>query len=223
VVDSVETPIYRTWGASIEGTVASRTWWALSGSVIEEDVTRTRGVFDIVAAAIFPAGAGVLPGQRSERLAYREETFSANVHRLVGNDFAVGASYRFTAADLRIVAGEIPVSVEPSADEAQNVTLHEVALSANWNAPSGWFARAEARGYSQEIEARVAGQPRPSPPGDRFAHVNAELGRRFHRQRHQLSAGVLNLTDQDYRLNPLTPTRDLPRARTFFVRCRVSF
>ena len=99
----------------------------------------------------------------------------------------------------------------------------ETTLTAHWNSPTGWFAAAEAAWFEQTLRARVAGQPFATPPGDAFLQVAAHAGRRFARNRRELAAGVLNLTGQDYRLNPLTYVRELPRSRTFFVRCRVSF
>ena len=35
--------------------------------------------------------------------------------------------------------------------------------------------------------------------------------------------GILNLTDRDYRLNPLNLTTELPRTRTFYASLRFSF
>ena len=39
----------------------------------------------------------------------------------------------------------------------------------------------------------------------------------------ELMLGLLNLTDQDYRLNPLTVYAELPRERTFMVRLNFQF
>jgi hypothetical protein len=49
------------------------------------------------------------------------------------------------------------------------------------------------------------------------------LGFRFDRNQREISAGVLNLTDRDYQLSPLSYLTDLPRERTFFVRARFNF
>jgi hypothetical protein len=49
------------------------------------------------------------------------------------------------------------------------------------------------------------------------------VGYRFLRLRGEVTVGVLNLTDQDYRLNPLSTYLELPRERTFFTRLRVNF
>ena len=60
-------------------------------------------------------------------------------------------------------------------------------------------------------------------PGDDSWQFNAWAGYRFWRRRAEITMGVLNLADQDYRLSPLNLTQDLPRDRTFFARARWSF
>ena len=61
-------------------------------------------------------------------------------------------------------------------------------------------------------------RPRSTPiPRPAFA------GYRFPRRKAELTLGVLNLTDQDYRLNPLTLYDELPRGRTFMSQLRFSF
>ncbi|MBE2283555.1 MAG: TonB-dependent receptor [Prosthecobacter sp.] len=59
--------------------------------------------------------------------------------------------------------------------------------------------------------------------GDSFWQFNAFAGYRFHRNLCEVSAGVLNLTDQNYQLSPLNPWSDIARERTFVVRFRLSF
>ena len=51
-----------------------------------------------------------------------------------------------------------------------------------------------------------------------FWQFNAFAGYRVPGRRAELMLGLLNLTDRDYRLNPLTLYNDLPRSRTFVVR-----
>ena len=53
--------------------------------------------------------------------------------------------------------------------------------------------------------------------------LNATAGWRFRRNTCELSAGVLNITGADYQLEPLTSYNELPRDRTFFVRCKLTF
>ena len=223
LVGSVEALVYKNWGISAEGRLPSRTWWGGSFNRLTEDVKRTVGVFDIVPASLFPSGAVILPSSTGERMAYSEDVFSVTINQLIGSTFAVGAGYRHTAAELYYRSTQIPVALAPSSDRRDRAVLDELTLNANWNSSDGWFARAEADWLTQDLSAWASGAAVASPPGDSFWQFSALGGRRFHHNMREVSAGVYNLTDQDYRLSPLDYTRELPRARTVFVKCRVNF
>ena len=225
LASSVEAPVYKSTGLSAEGTLPSRTWWSVAFNRLTEDVERTVGVFDVFNSPIFPTAnrVGALPAGSEQRLAYREKVFTAGINQLIGEEFAVGASYRFTRAELRDTAPQIPIVIEPHADENSRASLEEVVVTANWNSPSGWFTRAEADWFSQDLHNTASGQTEVSPRGDHFWQFTAQTGYRFRRNTREVSAGVLNLTNHDYQLSPLGVTREPPRERAFFVRCRLSF
>ncbi len=96
--------------------------------------------------------------------------------------------------------------------------LHQLDLSLNYNHPSGLFARLQALWYLQSNRG-----DQQDLPGDEFWHLNAFAGYRFPRRKAELAIGILNLTDRDYRLNPLTLYDDLPRERTFMARLQFNF
>jgi len=96
--------------------------------------------------------------------------------------------------------------------------LDQLTLFALFNHPSGLFARAEGNWYSQSNDGYT-----PAEPGDDFWQVNLFGGYRFCHRRAQIQLGVLNLTDQDYRLNPLNLYTELPRQRTFTVNFQFTF
>jgi hypothetical protein len=60
-------------------------------------------------------------------------------------------------------------------------------------------------------------------PGDEFWHFNLLGGYRFFHRRAMIEAGILNLSDQDYRLNPLVWHDEPPRERTFVTRLQFNF
>jgi outer membrane receptor protein involved in Fe transport len=66
-------------------------------------------------------------------------------------------------------------------------------------------------------------QDEGSAPGDDFWQVNLIVGYRFPRQRAEIAAGVLNVLDNDYRLDPINWHADLPRSRTFYARLLLNF
>jgi len=96
--------------------------------------------------------------------------------------------------------------------------LHQVTLYANFNHPSGLFAQANTI-WTQQSNQHYT----PDIPGDDFWQVNLYLGWRFYRRHAELRFGLLNVTDQDYRLNPLNLYNESPRSRTVAVNFKFYF
>ncbi|MEP2774932.1 MAG: FecR domain-containing protein [Luteolibacter sp.] len=222
---SVETPLYQIWGLSVEGSLPTRTWWGASVNVIEQDVDRTIGAFTGYDSGVFPISPAYFPDSTSQRLDYREVALGITLNQLIGDEFAVGAGYRMTRSDLRTMFPELLASGTPIADVKNTATLHEVMLNAHWNSLTGLFATIEANWYLQDLDD----DPRGLAPGgqtregDDFWQFNALLGYRFNRNQAEISAGVLNIADSDYRLSPLSPYGNIARDRTAVVRCRFNF
>ncbi len=82
-----------------------------------------------------------------------------------------------------------------------------------YNHPSGLFARLDLNWYQQSNQGYT-----PDQPGEVFVQMDLFAGYRFGHGRGQLTLGVLNLTDTDYKLNPLTYYSELPRERVFYAR-----
>ncbi|HXR04477.1 MAG TPA: hypothetical protein VN836_07200, partial [Verrucomicrobiae bacterium] len=61
----------------------------------------------------------------------------------------------------------------------------------------------------------------PAEPGDHFFQPNLFAGYYFMHRRAELLLGLLNLTGENYKLNPLTPYQELPRCRV--VEARLNF
>ena len=59
--------------------------------------------------------------------------------------------------------------------------------------------------------------------GDNFWQFDAFVGYRFLHRTAEITLGVLNLTDQDYRLNPLNSYGQRPRERTLMIRFGLHF
>jgi outer membrane receptor for monomeric catechols len=181
-------------------------------------------VFDFLTSNGTPLA--VLPSQTEQKLAYREDVLTASVNQLLGDRWSLGSRYRFSKGKLRQDYRDVPKGLFASADTTRSSILHEVDLFALYNHPSGLFARAEARWFSQENDGfeRNAARPRNDPrAGDDFWQLNAIAGWRFHRNQCELSCGVLNITDTDYQLEPLNYYLELPRERTLFVRLKFTF
>lgn len=225
IAGSVETPLYKIWGISFEGSLPTRTWWGATASVIEQDVERTIGAFTGYDAGVFPIGPAYFPDGTSQTLDYREVAVGFTLNQLIGDEFAVGGGYRVTRSSLRTQFPELQASGSAIANLKNKATLHEVMLSANWNSPSGMFATVEANWYLQDLDDDPNGLAPGATPrdGDDFWQFNALVGYRFNDNLCEVSAGVLNIADSDYRLSPLSPYGNIARERTAVIRCRFSF
>jgi outer membrane receptor for ferric coprogen and ferric-rhodotorulic acid len=95
--------------------------------------------------------------------------------------------------------------------------LQQVSLSAIYNHPCGFFAQGEAQWYGQSNSGYT------SEPGADFWQFNAFAGYRFLQQRAEVTLGLLNITDQNYNLNPLNLYNELPRSRTLALSLRLNF
>jgi Tfp pilus assembly protein PilF len=226
LVGSVSAPAYETLGAAVDLKFPTRTYVGLEGEWRQQQVRRTVGVFDRVSPArIF------MPSTTPEALDYDEKSAGVTVNQLLGDDWAVGAGYRFTRAKLHAVLPEIPVFIDGTADTRHQADLHEARLFGVFNHPAGWFAHAESHWFIQRSWTEdFAGSTfaarrsvRTRLPDETFPLVNLFVGYRFPRQYGDLSVGVLNLTGQDYQLNPLNVFTELPRERTLAVRARLVF
>jgi len=113
---------------------------------------------------------------------------------------------------------DIPSSVSSAHHTENRATLQHLLFSALWNDPSGLFARGEAVWYSQDN-----GGYQPSLDGDDFWQFNLMAGYRFWRRQVQVQVGILNLTDQDYQLNPLNLYSEMPHHRTFAASLQFNF
>jgi len=140
------------------------------------------------------------------------------LNQLIGEAWAFGARYRLSEAELQSEFGEIPDTAVIATRREIRSVLHQVNLFGIYQARCGFFSRLEALWNSQSNQGYT-----PEQPGDDFWQFNAFVGYRFARRRAVLTAGVLNLADQDYRLSPLNLTAELPRDRTAMVSLRLSF
>ncbi len=154
-----------------------------------------------------------------QQLDYQEQSLYFTLNQLIADEWSVGMHYRLTEAELSDEFPELPeVPVEPGTiqrDGHVEGTLHEVELHTLFNHPSGFFAAFEALWQAQSNRGY-----HPDRPGDDFWQFNVFAGYRWAPRKAELTLGILNLTDQDYRLNPLTLYQDRPRERTFMVRLR---
>jgi hypothetical protein len=243
LIGSIAGAEYETYGLSLEQKLPTSTYWSVEVNSVHQDFNRTVGVFDFLVNDVDPFAVGALPGSLGNKVIYREDNFIATFNQLLGNEWSLGARYQISKSTFRSIFGALKdaaadLRTDPTADQTnvaaikrisdsrESSVLHQLSLFALWNHPSGFFARAEANWYSQENDGFPLNpaKPRNDPtPGDDFWQLNLYAGYRFFRNQCELEVGVLNLTDQDYRLEPLNYYLELPRDRTFFARVKLSF
>lgn len=210
---------YETYNLSLEQKFCTGTYLGLSGQILNSDIDRVDGAFDVNPTNFPPAPSGL-----REHLDYTEETVGATANQLIGNEWSVGASYNLSRATLNDefpgVSSQLYFGTPPTfAPRAHNEgILQNLDLFAIYNNPCGFFAEGEALWYRQHNIGYDGMEP-----GDDFWQFNVFAGYRLPRRRAQVAVGVLNLAGRNYQLNPLNLYNELPRERTLAVQFGVNF
>jgi tetratricopeptide (TPR) repeat protein len=214
-------PEFETWAASLEQKLGHGTFLGLSGEILRSEVDRKVGVAEL---AVRPGdtAATLFAAQTRERLDFQERSLLVTVNQLLGNEWSLGVRYRLSHVELEDEFLDIRegTGLAGGLERQRDLSalLHQLHLFAVFNHPSGFFARAGSIWTSQDNDGY-----NPELDGDDFWQFNVEAGWRFFRRRMEVRVGVLNITDQDYRLNPLNLTTELPRERTFVASLRFNF
>jgi outer membrane receptor protein involved in Fe transport len=218
VVGSSAGEQFETFGGSVEQKFPTRTYVALTGEILNSKAARQIGAFSLdlnVSDTAFPSGT-------RETLDFREKSLTFSVHQLLGDGFAVGTIYRVSDTELHEDFTQVPSSafVGPGFSPHTHIraTLHELETHIVYNHSSGLFAEFQALWNLQDNRGYT-----PALPGDDFWQFNFFGGYRFPGRRAAITFGLLNLTGQDYRLNPLSLYTELARKRTFAAQLEFNF
>lgn len=206
---------FETWSVGWDQSFPTRTCLTVQAELLQSDGTRTLGVMtnsDIFVPAVDSASS------TRQSLGFQEKSLLVAVNQLVGKEWALGARYKLTDADLGTQSLDLSPALSGAGVLNQNVsaTLHQVMLFANYNHRCGFFGEFNAV-WSQQSNRNYT----PDIPGDDFWQFNLYLGYRFKLRHAEARLGLINLGDQDYRLNPLTLYNELPRQRA--VTCSFKF
>jgi tetratricopeptide (TPR) repeat protein len=218
VVGSIAAPEYETAGLLAEYKLGTGTYLGAQATLLKAEVEREIGTFDafLERGAINPP---IVASSTPERLDYEEQNLALSINQLVGNEWSFGARYQLTFSDLQTTRREVPEAILPNiAESRQKATLHQGQLFALYHHACGFFARIDGNVYQQSNVNYL-----PDTPGDEFFQLNAYVGYRFRRNFGDVTLGLLNITDDDYQLNPLNYYNELPRERTGVVRVRLNF
>jgi outer membrane receptor protein involved in Fe transport len=208
---------FEAYGLSLEQKFNSGTYLALSGTMLNSYVQQEVGAFD----ADFPKFQYAVPSGLSEDLDYHERTLQVTANQLLGKRWSLGAAVGISKAILNTNTVGVPNGVYFSnfvPRQQTEAVLQNADLSANFNHPSGFFGSANAL-WRDQNNAGYA----PYLPGDSFWQVNLFAGYRFFHRKAELRVGLLNLTGQDYNLNPLNLHDEYAHQRTITMRLLVKF
>jgi tetratricopeptide (TPR) repeat protein len=150
-----------------------------------------------------------------ENINYEENAVTITGHRLIGTMVALGGGYSrsYVSFDRRFPTLEnVPDYTQP---QPQSTVLDTMRFQVVVNFPSRAFSRMTSAWYIH------GSNPLSSYPTHQA--LDLEVGWRFPRQLGEISTGVLNALDSDYRIDPLTATPELPRSRVLFARLRLNF
>jgi len=209
---------FTTYDASLEHRFPTRTYVGLSAERLESKQSSPLGAFQ---ANLLPPGFPPFLSSITQKLDYREESLLFTINQLLSGEWALGARYRLTDAQLKILVPDVAPGAPQAGfrpEQTLESTLHQLTLHAIYNHPSGFFAQGEAAWYAQSNRGFAIDHP-----GDDFWQFNLLMGIRLPGRNVELAVGVLNLQGQDYRLEPLTLYNDLPRDRTFVMRVHLNF
>ncbi len=222
---------FETYNLAFEQKFPTETYLSLCGEVLNSQVRRVVGAYDYFPDEIdFPLESGL-----RENLDFQEKSVLLTLNQLLGKSWSLGASYRMSQAILDDTYPDLPAKIPGFVrsilpHQRTEAIIHQVDLSALCNLPNGFFTRGHAVLYSQYNYGYPAEQPsvypfgpQPGQPGDTLIQLDFFVGYRSPNRKMEVSVGLLNLTDQDYHLNPLTSYADLPRSRMLVLRLRLDF
>jgi Tfp pilus assembly protein PilF len=212
IADDNSAPTFDGWALALEQKFGRGTFLGLSGEILSSKVVRQIGVVD------FMVPPGPVIGQTRQDLDFRERTLTVFLNQLLSDEWSLGAYYRLSKADLEESFPQLPAPTDATyysglrPQQQTESVLHQLQFTAIYNHPSGFFGRASALWNLQSNQGYVTERP-----GDNFWQFNVEAGWRFFRRHVEARIGLFNLTDQNYRLNPLNLTPELPRGRELRV------
>ncbi|MEO0453102.1 MAG: FecR domain-containing protein [Verrucomicrobiota bacterium] len=209
-INAVEAAEFDLFGIAGDFRLPWDLYLGITAQRIESDVDQSLGAFDVFSPLPSPLVASEFPLNYE----YQEDLLEVDLSKLIGQMFSVGLNYQLSHSQLKFVLPE-----SPGSNLTQEADLHRLRGGVLFNHPSGFYAGMETIWYWQNSDGY--GGTRPS---DQFQHLNVILGYRFWENRGDLRVGFLNLTDDDYRLNPLSVyDSTLPRERAFSVSMRFEY
>jgi hypothetical protein len=140
---------FETYGISLEQKFHTGTSLGVSGELLNSDVHRTVGAFDVLPDQLDFA----IPGGLREHLDYQERSLLFTANQLVNDEWSFGARYRISQAVLKDNFLDVPDGLNfgnfQPRQRLEGVLQH-LSLFAIYNHRCGFFGEGEAHWYAQE-------------------------------------------------------------------------
>jgi Flp pilus assembly protein TadD len=207
---------FDSWTLGFDQKLPSQTYFGLGGEWLTSSGSREVGAFSnsVPFVPFYDS-----PTTTRQSLDFRERNLSAYVYQLVGEHWSVGGQYRLSEAKLETRLPQL-ASVPGASFLNQNerAVLQHGRVFVLFNHPSGFFAEWSSDWFHQDNHGYG-----PELAGDDFWQHNIYAGYVFAHRRAEVRAGLLNLTDENYHLNPLNLQTELPRGRMITTSLRINF
>ena len=219
VAGSIPGTEFTTYGLGLEQRFKTKTYVTVEANLLQSEAARNFALFNLNLPPVGTVGSiKTTQSQAKQRVEFEERSVTMSVNQLLGDEWAIGGRYRISDVEL----DELLQGYDPTLSGVPNrnveATLHQSDLFVIYNHRCGFFARTDATWASQSNRGYT-----PDIPGDDFWQFHFFAGYRFPRRHAEVRVGVMNITDQDYKLNPLNFYLEYPRERTFVASLKFSF
>ena len=214
---------FETFDLAWEHRFPTRTYVSLGGAFLQSRFSRQSGAY------VWDGGGSISESTITERLDYDERGFAAQLHQLLGSQFALSAGYSFAKAQLDASYPQAQAVVETGFDDngyatfgpvgaTQRGDLHQLNLRLLWNHPNGWFAGTDGAWFWQEMDSRTTTLAEAN-----FWQWHAHAGWRSPRRRVETRIALLNVLDDHDGLHPINLHRSPLTERTLATSLRLNF
>ncbi len=216
---------FDTFNFSLEQKFDTGTYLSVAGQLLYAKLRNMFGGFVFYADQLDTNNQPTYPSGFNQTMDYHEQSLILTADQLLGKQWAVGVVYRLSRAKYNqnypginnpLYDPTTDPGFQPYKDETS--MLNTLNLHANWNHPCGLFSILSANWYHQDN----FGFSSPEP-GDDFWQFDIYAGYRLFHRRMEFTVGLLNIFDQNYKLEPLNLYNETARNRTFLARLRISF
>ncbi len=210
-----------TLSLALNGKLSEETYLSFDLSYGEFAAERTFGRFieNFTTGSTANQPGELIIGEIDQSLDYDEISFTARADHLLTSRTSVGVSFTWQYAHIdEQLDNDLGVSsTSPYLDDT-SATLYTGSVYARYQNTNGWFAGTDLSYWIQQSDSIT-----PEIGDTNAPNLNLSIGYRLQKQRGEITFSILNLTDEEYELNPVNNYSEPPHERTFVIQTRFSF